>query len=182
MHPRAAEEGEPEPSSTFTLANQTGSHSGLAPLHYAAQKGHADIVKWLIEEAGAMPELEDSEGEVRTCSLSFLARRTPSRAQGLTARALARQTPLHKASHRGHLDVCRFLISRDVDVNTPDSDGWTALHNAASRGWLDVARLLVEAGAHVDAQSTHRYTALMNAASKGQLPLVNFLLKKGADP
>ncbi|BGP44970.1 hypothetical protein JCM10450v2_000785 [Rhodotorula kratochvilovae] len=155
MAPRVAvDEGEPEPPSPFTLANQTSSHTGLAPLHYAAQKGHADVVKWLIEEAGAMPELEDGEGE----------------------------TPLHKAADRGHLDVCRFLISRDVDVDAADSDGWTALHNAASRGWLDVARLLLDAGAAVDKPSTHGYTALMNAAAKGQLPLVNFLLKKGADP
>ncbi|GAA5842477.1 hypothetical protein JCM9279_005395 [Rhodotorula babjevae] len=154
MAPRPADDGEPDPPSTFTLANQTGSHSGLAPLHYAAQKGHVEVVKWLIEQAGAMPELEDAEGE----------------------------TPLHKAAHRGHLDVCRFLISRSVDVNTPDHDGWTALHNAASRGSLDVARLLVDAGAHIDSPSKHRYSALMNAASKGQVPLVNFLVKRGADP
>ncbi|GAA5821257.1 hypothetical protein JCM3770_007386 [Rhodotorula araucariae] len=154
MTPRIAVEGEPEPPSPFTLANQTSSQTGLAPLHYAAQRGHTEVVKWLIEEAGAMPELEDGEGE----------------------------TPLHKAAHRGHLDVCRFLISRDVDVDAADSDGWTALHNAASRGWLDVARLLLDAGSAVDKASKHRYTALMNAASKGQLPLVNFLLKKQADP
>lgn len=78
--------------------------------------------------------------------------------------------------------MCRFLISRNVDVNTPDHDGWTALHNAASRGSLDVARLLVDAGAQIDSPSKHRYSALMNAASKGQVPLVNFLVKRGADP
>ncbi|KAL7337600.1 ankyrin repeat-containing domain protein [Rhodotorula toruloides] len=84
-------------SSRFTLANQTSPHIGLAPLHYAAQRGHVDVVKWLIEECGAMPELEDGDGE----------------------------TPLYKAAHSGHLDVCRFLISREVDVDATDSDGWT---------------------------------------------------------
>ncbi|BGO93036.1 hypothetical protein NBRC10512v2_005322 [Rhodotorula toruloides] len=141
-------------SSRFTLANQTSPHIGLAPLHYAAQRGHVDVVKWLIEECGAMPELEDGDGE----------------------------TPLYKAAHSGHLDVCRFLISREVDVDATDSDGWTALHNASSRGWLDIARLLLEAGADVDHPSRHGYTPLMNAASKGQLPLVQYLLKQGADP
>lgn len=120
-----------------------------------------------------MPELEDGEGE----------------------------TPAHKAAHRGHLDVCRFLISRGVDVDAQDADGWTvrlyllcpsptithalfvqALHNAASRGWLDIANLLVNAGASIDQPSKRAYTPLMNAASKGQLPLVHFLLKQGASP
>ncbi|GAA5857263.1 hypothetical protein JCM8547_009404 [Rhodosporidiobolus lusitaniae] len=140
--------------SAFTLANKTSPHTGLAPLHYAAQAGHVDVVQWLVEEAGAMPELEDAEGE----------------------------TPLHRAAHRGHLDVCRFLISRDVEVGAQDADGWTALHNASSRGWLDIARLLVSAGASVDQPNKHNYTPLMNAASKGQLPLVHYLLKQGATP
>jgi hypothetical protein len=50
--------------SSFVLANEPGPNSGLVPLHYAAREGKADIVRWLIEEAGALVELEDKEGEV----------------------------------------------------------------------------------------------------------------------
>ncbi|GAA5862981.1 hypothetical protein JCM1840_002345 [Sporobolomyces johnsonii] len=145
--------GEDMPSA-FALANQTSSHTGLAPIHYAAQRGHLDVVRWLVEEAGAMAELEDGDGE----------------------------TALHKAALNGHLDVCQFLLSVGVNVDAADGDGWTALHNASSKGYLDVARLLVDAGASIDQRSKHGYTPLMNAASKGQLPVVHYLIKRGAGP
>lgn len=50
--------------SSFALANEPSPSSGLVPLHYAAREGRADVVRWLVEEAGAMVELEDREGEV----------------------------------------------------------------------------------------------------------------------
>jgi hypothetical protein len=56
------ENGNLEP---FTLANDATSRTGLNPLHAAASRGYLDIVKWLVEECGAMPDLEDKEGEVR---------------------------------------------------------------------------------------------------------------------
>lgn len=50
--------------SVFALANDPNPHTGLAPIHFAAQNGHQDVVKWLVEHAGALPDLEDADGEV----------------------------------------------------------------------------------------------------------------------
>lgn len=118
------------PASTFGLANEPHPHSGLAPIHFAAQNGHEDVVKWLVEEAGALPDFEDAEGEVRLLTLPL---RTPQSCSwtgrtdfALDGNPFRAQTPLHKAALRGHLDVCRFLLSRQVDINAADSDGWTA--------------------------------------------------------
>lgn len=158
----------------FRLSNQRLTRGGLTALHLCAGRGHDEMLRWLIESAGAGATVQDNEGE----------------------------TPLHKAAHKGHLGVCRFLTAKNVGlVNVPDSDGWRvrvwsdailatdgltrwlqALHNAAARGWLDIVRLLIDAGADVNARSKHGYTALMNAASKGQLPTLQFLLKRGAVP
>ena len=53
-----------ETTSAFLLANEASPSSGLTPLHYAASRGHYEIVRWLIDEAGAIVDLEDQTGEV----------------------------------------------------------------------------------------------------------------------
>lgn len=67
----------------FALANDASPRTGLTTLHAAASRGYLDIVTWrksvycfiwspswlktfflVVEECGAMPDLEDKEGEV----------------------------------------------------------------------------------------------------------------------
>ncbi|KAG9127613.1 hypothetical protein FRC07_011653 [Ceratobasidium sp. 392] len=155
----------------FALANDAAPRTGLTALHAAASRGRLAVVRWLVEECGAMTDLEDKEGE----------------------------TSLHKAALHGHLSVVTYLLSPDgkADVHAQDADGWTALHNACSKGYLDIVRFMCEsAGAAdqlesndertirgVDIKSKGGWTPLMNAASKGHLPVVLYLLtKQAADP
>ncbi|KAF8605304.1 hypothetical protein BDV93DRAFT_490619 [Ceratobasidium sp. AG-I] len=155
----------------FALANDAAPRTGLTALHAAASRGKLAVVRWLVEECGAMADLEDKEGE----------------------------TALHKAALHGHLAVVTYLLSPEgkADVHARDADGWTALHNACSKGYLDIVRFMCEsAGAAdqlesddqrtvrgVDIKSKGGWTPLMNAASKGHLPVVLYLLsKQAADP
>lgn len=79
----ALRNGEVEP---FSLANSASSRTGFTALHAAASRGYLEIVAWrqsnhsfvgcypdvilVIEDCGAMPDLEDREGEV--CFLILL--------------------------------------------------------------------------------------------------------------
>ncbi|EPQ59325.1 ankyrin, partial [Gloeophyllum trabeum ATCC 11539] len=130
-----------------------------------------------MEDCGAMPDLEDKEGE----------------------------TALHKAALNGHLSIVKYLLPDKADVHARDADGWTALHNACSKGYLDIVRWLCEnagAATEVDGvrgvdlrskggwtplstfvrshprQLSLTYRTVVNAASKGHLPVVNYLLNK----
>ncbi|KAJ3517969.1 hypothetical protein NLJ89_g163 [Agrocybe chaxingu] len=169
----AVDNGEVE---RFSLANHASSRTGFTALHAAANRGYHDIAVWLIEECGAMPDLEDREGE----------------------------TALHKAALNGHISIIQYLLPRKADVHARDGDGWTALHNACSKvcygalrlvsvlmvitkGYLDIVRWLCEKGGAtstvgdvpgVDIRSKDGWTPLMNAASKGHLPVVLYLLTK----
>ncbi|KZT20806.1 ankyrin [Neolentinus lepideus HHB14362 ss-1] len=89
----------------FALVNDASSRTGLTALHAAASRGYLDIVKWLMEECGAMADIEDREGE----------------------------TALHKAALNGHLPIIKYLLPDKADVHARDADGWTALHNACSK-------------------------------------------------
>ncbi|PPQ99071.1 hypothetical protein CVT24_003631 [Panaeolus cyanescens] len=152
----ALENGDVEP---FSLANDASSRTGFTALHAAASRGYLDITRWLIEDCGAMPDLEDREGE----------------------------SALHKAALNGHMPIIQYLVPAKAEVQARDADGWTALHNVCSKGYLDIVRYLCEKGnataivdgvRGVDVQSKDGWTPLMNAASKGHLPVVLYLLTK----
>ncbi|KAI0796558.1 hypothetical protein C8Q75DRAFT_199986 [Abortiporus biennis] len=57
----------------FALSNDASPRTGLTVLHAAASRGYLNIVKWLIEECGAMPDIEDKEGEVGPISFIYQA-------------------------------------------------------------------------------------------------------------
>ena len=55
-----------------------------------------------------------------------------------------RQTPLHLAAKRGHLDVCRIILENVKDKNPVGLDGWTPLDFAAENGHLEICELILE--------------------------------------
>ena len=65
-----------------------------SPLHYASQKGHKDIVDFLVSH-GADVNVTDKYGE----------------------------TPLHIACKEGHKDIIELLVSHGADVNVAYNNG-----------------------------------------------------------
>ena len=103
---------------------------GRTALYRAAQNGHNDIAKILIE-AGANVNTQDNVG----------------------------WTALYWAARNGHNDIVKILIEAGADVNIQESDGWTALSRAAEKGHNDIAKILFIAGANVNKQDIHMMLA-----------------------
>ncbi|KAF8897415.1 hypothetical protein BD779DRAFT_1432389, partial [Infundibulicybe gibba] len=99
----------------FALANDASSRTGLTALHAAASRGYLDIVTWLIQDCGAMPDIEDKEGEGYLDIVRWLC------------------------EHGGAADLVNSV--KGVDVRS--KDGWTPLMNAASKGHLPVVLYLL---------------------------------------
>lgn len=45
--------------------------TGLRPIHFAASRGHADLVKYLVETSKCQVDATDKEGEVRFTYMLF---------------------------------------------------------------------------------------------------------------
>jgi ankyrin repeat protein len=97
----------------------------MSGLHYACQEGHADVVKYLVEECGC---------DVNVCTRDGL-------------------TPLHLACKHGHsIEVVKFLLNRpECNSLVRANDGNTAIHFACTTNQFNqgVVEILVKAGAAV---------------------------------
>ena len=106
------------------------------PLIYAAQMGHLDVVRVLLD-GGANAESANVD----------------------------QWNALHYAAMNGHLHVCRLLLDWGVNVNSLNKRKYTPLHYAAWAGYLSVAKLLVERGADVRLKNDYGQTASDKARS-----------------
>ncbi|KAH7916333.1 hypothetical protein BJ138DRAFT_996133 [Hygrophoropsis aurantiaca] len=122
----------------FALANDASSRTGYTALHAAASRGYLDIVKWLIEECGAMPDLEDREGEgyldiVRWLCESGGAANEEGGTRGVDLRSNGGWTPLMNAASKGHLPVVLYLLTKQgADPLVRNNWGETAYDAAAA--------------------------------------------------
>lgn len=140
-------------------------YQGRTPIQAAAEGGHADTVRLLLD-LGADVNAAPSPGGGRTA--------------------------LQAAALGGHAALVELLLARGADADAPAArvGGLTALQAAALAGEAAVVEILLRhggGGADVDApgavgQSHPGGTALHAAAAGGHLGIVRRLLAAGADP
>jgi hypothetical protein len=90
------------------------------------------------------------------------------------------------AAYKGDVAAVKDLLSRDVNVNIPNDEGWTPLLTASREGHLELVRELLARGANVNARenpnnSRGGYTPLLIACHQGHPEVARLLVGKGAD-
>ncbi|XP_073798621.1 protein phosphatase 1 regulatory subunit 12A isoform X2 [Danio rerio] len=151
-----------------------GDNEGWTPLHAAASCGFIQITKYLIEHGahvgavnseGELPldvATEDAmnrllKAEVKKQGIDVdQARREEERVMlqdamtvlagsgSLVPHPNTQATALHVAAAKGYIEVLKVLLKCGIDVDSRDSDGWTAFHAAAHWGQEEACSLLAE--------------------------------------
>jgi ankyrin repeat protein len=121
------------------------------PLLRAVQRGHVEIVRFLITTY----HVNINGKTIGTGS-----------------------TPLMEAVDSSHIDIVQLLLGTDnIELNTTDYGGNTALMRAAGKHSEQLAKLLLSTGkAEVNAKNNMGITALMQAVTRGAEETVALLL------
>lgn len=124
------------------------------PLMEAAQEGHLDLVRFLLE-TGANVHAQTQTGD----------------------------TALTYACENGHTDVADVLLCYGAELEHESEGGRTPLMKACRAGHICTIKFLISKGADVNRQSTSNdHTPLSLACAGGHQAVVEVLLKNGADP
>ncbi len=124
------------------------------PLMEAAQEGHLELVKYLLE----------NKATVNAQTTTF-------------------DTALTYACENGHTDVADLLLKFGAELEHESEGGRTPLMKAARAGHYCTVKFLINKGANVNkATSNNDHTPLSLACAGGHLQVVELLLQNGADP
>ncbi|MDV7104871.1 ankyrin repeat domain-containing protein [Vibrio sp. TH_r3] len=158
---------------------------GKTALMWAANKGHIDIVKLLIEHGADV----NSKNRWNGTALSQAAMNGHLNIVKLLIEHDSHITSdaLLLASRNGHTDIGKLLIEQGADINAKDTAiirgynrGQNALTMAIDNGHVAIAKLLIEKGIDVHKKDQYQNTALSMASDKNEAELVKMLVEHGA--
>ncbi|MFW5827586.1 MAG: ankyrin repeat domain-containing protein [Alkalispirochaeta sp.] len=117
------------------------------PLLMAAEQGHMEIVRYLVEEAEAdvNATTPESRGEV---------------------------TPLRYAISNEDYEMVRYLVQNGADVNKANRAGWTPIMTAARTGNREIIGYLLDQGADLEARTEDGTTPVRIASNNGWTDIV----------
>eukprot|EP00949_MAST-11_sp_MAST-11-sp1_P004839 g4839.t1 len=156
--------------------------NGESPLLHAIRCAETpDVVRWLLESAGALP---DSQCFVEATSqgrhqILLLMIGMNSEIAGLINEAdpMTGQTALTCACEAGQSGTAILLVDNGAHLEIETIQGHTALTQASYFGHVDVQQFLLSRGAVVDHETRGGFTALLQCCVSGTVESARLLLE-----
>jgi len=185
---------------------------GHSPLHYAAYRGNAYIVDYLLRNGGD-PNTRGNHLSTPLHSAAWgknqeVVELLLEDGAEVDAQTDEQETPVMTATLRGQLETVETLLALSADVHAVDAYGSNLmdlagasgnvkivellkglgvkssypLHLAAGTGDYDQIRSLLKAGRLINEQDSFGATPLLVATVAGREDVVDYLLERSADP
>ena len=75
---------------------------------------------------------------------------------------------------KGHLDIVKFLVEKNADINKACDDDTTPLYISCQEGHLDIVKFLVEKNADINKACDDDTTPLYISCHEGYLDTVSY--------
>eukprot|EP01116_Phalansterium_solitarium_P021585 TRINITY_DN6777_c0_g1_i2.p1 TRINITY_DN6777_c0_g1~~TRINITY_DN6777_c0_g1_i2.p1 ORF type:complete len:472 (-),score=63.31 TRINITY_DN6777_c0_g1_i2:202-1617(-) len=160
------------------------------PLSFAAEKGHVEIAKMLLDAGADLESKNDSEEKGGATPLLLaahngqlqMARLLLERRANIFEKTVDGLNCLHLAIRSGtdNDELVRLLLKAGAKPNDVTNSGDSPLHYAAYMGYVKSSSVLIEAGARLEERGQNSSTPMHFAAREGQTEVVKLLVSKGA--
>ena len=159
---------------------------GNTGLHLAAERGHTDVVKELLD-AGVDVNIRGCDNWTPLIAAAMMGKERSVQllveaGADLTSRQDDGDSALHRAAAGRHDAVIKILLEKGIDVNMRNNTGWTALMHAAIWARQSTVILLIKAGADLEQKNEPCDTVLHEAVRRGRDDMVKTLLDHGSNP
>ena len=156
------------------------------PVHLAAERGHTEIVKALIECTGN-PIVPNTYGETPIhCAAkhgySEIVKTLIAFTDNPNAPNHFGYTPISFAADKGHTEIVKILIECTDIPNAPDNYGRTPIHDAAKNGHTESLKALIACTDNPNAPDNGGSTPIFEAAMNGHIEIVKTLIERVENP
>ncbi|GFS89401.1 ankyrin-3 [Nephila pilipes] len=159
---------------------------GRTPLHYAAERGNADLVESLLDENAnifvkdcknkTVIELAVGCNQLEIFKLLFLKGDIDVDFKGYHDRSL-----LHQCALTGSLEMTEYLVESGANIHAKCRDGHKPIHLAAVMGFENIVEFYLDHNMSVNDLNDSNLTLLHIAAEHGKANVAELLIKRTAN-